>query len=59
MSLKIDPCVVQLQLEPEHMRKVFIGGLHPDTTDESLRSYFSSYGEILDCIVMKDSQTKR
>lgn len=41
------------------MRKVFIGGLHPDTTDDSLRGYFSKYGEIVDCIVMRDSQTRR
>ena len=47
------------QMEPEHMRKVFIGGLHPDTTDDSLRGYFSKYGEIVDCIVMRDSQTRR
>ncbi|XP_067930357.1 heterogeneous nuclear ribonucleoprotein 87F-like isoform X2 [Watersipora subatra] len=46
-------------LEPEHMRKVFVGGLHPETDDEAMKSYFSKYGEILDCIVMKDSQTRR
>ncbi|XP_067929016.1 heterogeneous nuclear ribonucleoprotein 87F-like isoform X2 [Watersipora subatra] len=47
------------ELEPEHMRKVFVGGLHPETDDEAMKSYFSKYGEILDCIVMKDSQTRR
>lgn len=47
------------KLEPEHMRKIFIGGLHPDTTDESLRTYFQKYGEIVDCIVMRDGQTRR
>ncbi|XP_067929596.1 heterogeneous nuclear ribonucleoprotein A0-like [Watersipora subatra] len=46
-------------LEAEHLRKVFIGGLHPETDDEAMKSYFSKYGEILDCIVMKDSQTRR
>ena len=48
-----------LQLEAEHLRKVFIGGLNPSTDDETMRSYFSQYGEILDCIVMKDAATKR
>ena len=43
----------------EHMRKLFIGGLNPKTDDDSMRSYFSTYGNVVDCIVMKDNQTKR
>ena len=43
----------------EHMRKLFIGGLNPKTDDDSMRSYFSTYGNVIDCIVMKDNQTKR
>ncbi|KAF6031097.1 hrp-1 [Bugula neritina] len=45
--------------QAEHLRKLFIGGLSPKTDDDSLRSYFSKYGVITDCIVMKDNQTKR
>ena len=54
-------CYVLLQenLEPEHLRKLFIGGLDYHTTDESLKSYFEQFGEIVDVIVMKDPQTKR
>ncbi|ELU12551.1 hypothetical protein CAPTEDRAFT_175465 [Capitella teleta] len=37
------------------MRKLFIGGLNISTTDESLREYFSAFGTIEDCVVLKDS----
>ncbi|ORY03023.1 RNA-binding domain-containing protein [Basidiobolus meristosporus CBS 931.73] len=39
--------------------KVFIGGLNWETSDESLRDYFAKYGEISDCVVMRDSATGR
>jgi len=45
--------------EPEHLCKLFIGGLDYRTTDDSLKSHFEQYGEIVDVIVMKDPQTKR
>ncbi|CAL4149288.1 unnamed protein product, partial [Meganyctiphanes norvegica] len=45
--------------QPEHLRKIFIGGLDYITTDESLRTYFSDFGEILDVIVMRHPQTKK
>ena len=45
--------------EPEHLCKLFIGGLDHRTTDETLKAHFEKYGEIVDVIVMKDPQTKR
>jgi len=45
--------------EPEHMCKLFIGGLDYRTTDETLKAHFEQYGDIVDVIVMKDPQTKR
>nr|CAB3253747.1 heterogeneous nuclear ribonucleoproteins A2/B1 [Phallusia mammillata] len=44
--------------EPEQQRKLFIGGLSFDTTVDGLRAYFSKFGEVVDCIVMKDPKTK-
>lgn len=41
------------------MRKLFIGGLNHATTTESLREYFSAFGEITNCIVMTDPVTKK
>ncbi|XP_049945974.1 heterogeneous nuclear ribonucleoprotein A1, A2/B1 homolog [Schistocerca serialis cubense] len=45
--------------EPEHVRKLFIGGLDYRTTDDSLKKHFEQWGEIVDVVVMKDPQTRR
>ena len=47
------------QMEPEQFRKVFIGGLSYKTDDETLKTYFSKFGELVDYVVMKDSQSGR
>jgi RNA recognition motif-containing protein len=39
--------------------KMFIGGLSWNTTAEGLRDYFSKFGEVNECIVMRDPNTKR
>lgn len=39
--------------------KIFVGGLSTETTKESLQEYFSEFGEVTDCIVMRDNTTKR
>ncbi|KAH7339914.1 hypothetical protein B0J17DRAFT_570180 [Rhizoctonia solani] len=36
-------------------RKMFVGGLNWDTTDESLRSYFSQFGKVDACTIMRDA----
>jgi len=33
--------------------KIFVGGLNIETSEENLRNYFSQYGEISDCVVMR------
>ncbi|XP_046967337.1 heterogeneous nuclear ribonucleoprotein A1-like isoform X2 [Vanessa cardui] len=45
--------------EPEHTRKIFVGGLDYRTTDASLKKFYEQWGEIVDVVVMKDPQTKR
>ncbi|XP_064155624.1 heterogeneous nuclear ribonucleoprotein A1-like isoform X5 [Anguilla rostrata] len=45
--------------EPEQLRKLFIGGLSFETTDESLRAHFEQWGSLTDCVVMRDPNTKR
>uniref|UniRef100_A0A8C3D198 RNA-binding protein Musashi homolog 1 n=1 Tax=Cairina moschata TaxID=8855 RepID=A0A8C3D198_CAIMO len=39
--------------------KMFIGGLSWQTTQEGLREYFSQFGEVKECLVMRDPLTKR
>ncbi|XP_071834851.1 heterogeneous nuclear ribonucleoprotein A1-like 2 isoform X2 [Apostichopus japonicus] len=41
--------------ENEQPRKIFLGGLGPSTDEESLKAYFSNYGEIADCCVIRTS----
>ncbi|KAI8985458.1 hypothetical protein BDB01DRAFT_842909 [Pilobolus umbonatus] len=38
---------------------MFIGGLNWETTDESLHRYFSQFGEVVECVVMRDPTTHR
>ncbi|XP_077391963.1 heterogeneous nuclear ribonucleoprotein A3 isoform X1 [Festucalex cinctus] len=45
--------------EPEQLRKLFIGGLSFETTEESLRAHFEQWGTLTDCVVMKDPGSKR
>ncbi|XKL59439.1 hypothetical protein PGB90_000455 [Kerria lacca] len=45
--------------EPEYLRKLFIGGLDFRTTDETLKSFYEQWGELVDVVVMKDPSTKR
>merc|ERR1712001_578433 len=40
-------------------RKIFIGGLNYNSTEESLKNHFSQYGELVDVVVMKFPDTKR
>lgn len=45
--------------EPEQFRKLFIGGLDYKTSEDTLKAHFEKWGEIVDCVVMRDPQTKR
>ncbi|XP_025602908.1 RNA-binding protein Musashi homolog Rbp6 isoform X2 [Athalia rosae] len=44
---------------PNDPGKMFIGGLSWQTSPESLREYFTKYGEITEVMVMKDPTTRR
>ena len=39
--------------------KLFIGGISWETTEERLREYFQSFGEVLEAVIMKDRTTGR
>ena len=43
--------------EEESQFSIFVGGCHPDTTEELMRGYFSKYGEILNVRMMMDKLT--
>uniref|UniRef100_A0A5B6Z095 RRM domain-containing protein n=2 Tax=Davidia involucrata TaxID=16924 RepID=A0A5B6Z095_DAVIN len=39
--------------------KLFIGGISWDTNEERLKEYFSTYGEVVEAVIMKDRTTGR
>ena len=45
--------------EPEQKRKLFLGGLNYNTTEDGLTAHFEKYGKIVDVIVMKFPDSKR
>lgn len=45
--------------EDQEEGKLFVGGLSWETTQDSLLRYFSRFGEVIDCVVMKNVETGR
>ncbi|CAN8259525.1 unnamed protein product [Cochlearia groenlandica] len=39
--------------------KLFIGGLHKETTDTEFNKHFGKYGEITDSVIMRDRHTRQ
>jgi len=39
------------------MRKMFVGGLNRDTSQDSFEAYFHNFGEIEDCVIITDPAT--
>ena len=44
-------------MSTEQDRKIFIGGLDMETTEEGLQVYFSRWGELVDVVVMRHSDS--
>ena len=47
------------QKQFQDIKKVFVGGLSPEVTEEAFRAYFDTFGEITDAVVMMDRTTGR
>ncbi|KAF7331028.1 RNA-binding domain-containing protein [Mycena venus] len=50
--------VSERSVRPSEMKdegKMFIGGLNWDTTDDSLRTYFTQFGKVDACTIMRDA----
>jgi heterogeneous nuclear ribonucleoprotein A1/A3 len=41
------------------VRKIFVGGLSYSTTEETLRTYFQQFGELIDSVVMTFPENNR
>ena len=42
------------ETKEETLKKLFVGGLSRDTTDDQFRDYFAQFGNVTDHIVIKD-----
>ena len=52
-------CSCLCDLQDENFRKVFVGGLHYGTTEDSLKAFYQQWGEVTEVIIMRDQATKR
>jgi len=41
----------------ENLGKLFIGGLNREVTDDDIRAVFSQYGNVTDCVAIKNKET--
>ncbi len=39
--------------------KVFVGGIHLETSKDTLRDYFEQFGNLTDAVVMRDGMTDK
>uniref|UniRef100_A0A8C1DZ41 Heterogeneous nuclear ribonucleoprotein D n=1 Tax=Cyprinus carpio carpio TaxID=630221 RepID=A0A8C1DZ41_CYPCA len=53
----IDPKRAKAMKGKEPPKKVFVGGLSPDTSEEQIREYFGAYGEIENIELPMDTKT--
>jgi heterogeneous nuclear ribonucleoprotein A1/A3 len=44
--------------DSEQIRKLFLGGLNYNTTEETLKSYFGQFGTLVDVVVMRFPDSK-
>lgn len=42
----IDPKRAKAMKSKEPVKKIFVGGLSPDTPEEKIREYFDAFGEV-------------
>lgn len=43
----------------QESRKIFVGGLNPEVTENEFREYFSKFGGVKDAVIMFDRNTNR
>eukprot|EP00339_Tiarina_fusa_P018330 CAMPEP_0117033906 /NCGR_PEP_ID=MMETSP0472-20121206/24190_1 /TAXON_ID=693140 ORGANISM="Tiarina fusus, Strain LIS" /NCGR_SAMPLE_ID=MMETSP0472 /ASSEMBLY_ACC=CAM_ASM_000603 /LENGTH=386 /DNA_ID=CAMNT_0004742951 /DNA_START=741 /DNA_END=1901 /DNA_ORIENTATION=+ len=57
---RVDPAqATKLSSGHRDPRKLFVGGLPPDITQEEFQTFFAKFGTIVDSVVMFDRETRR
>jgi RNA-binding protein Musashi len=57
--VQIDPKRAIPRQEHNRTQKVFVGGLAPSVTNESMRHFFNQFGKVIDATVMIDRDSSR
>lgn len=47
---QIDPKKA-MAMKKEPVKKIFVGGLNPETTEERIREYFGEFGEVVSAFI--------
>lgn len=55
----IDPKKAKAMKSKEPVRKIFVGGLSPDTPEEKIREYFDAYGEVESIELPMENKTNK
>eukprot|EP00877_Chromochloris_zofingiensis_P001906 jgi/Chrzof1/11716/Cz06g06190.t1 len=58
-TIDAKPSVPQGEQQRPRSKKIFVGGLAPDTTEDHFRSYFEHYGKVEEAQIMVDHQSGR
>lgn len=58
-TIDAKPSVPQGEGSRPRSKKVFVGGLAPDTSDEEFRDYFTRYGAVAEATIMVDHTSNR
>lgn len=58
-ATQIDPKRAIPRTEHQRTVKMFVGGLAPSVTTDSMRDYFSQFGKVIDATVMVDRDSSR
>ncbi|KAK6777015.1 hypothetical protein RDI58_023732 [Solanum bulbocastanum] len=55
----VDIDLMIAEMMESDLGKLFIGGISWDTDEDRLKEYFSSYGEVVEAVIMRDRNTGR
>ena len=55
-GMKTKTCLRQGEPKEDALRKLFVGGLSRETTDDDFRGYFGDFGDITDSVIIRDQE---